>query len=833
MNPPQQAASPQTNDQPVRISDHPEQIAQSIQDHLHLIQARFPAVATPFDHYMAVAYAVRDRLLHRWTRTAETYYQRRSKSVCYLSAEYLLGPQLGSNLINLGLMPAVRQAVTMLGLDLDEVLEQEREPGLGNGGLGRLAACYLDAMATLEIASISHGIRYEFGIFSQQIVDGWQVERADKWLRLGNPWEIARPEIVFEVQFGGRTETTAWGNSYRVRWIPEEVVRGMAYDVPIAGYAVNTVNLLRLWKAVAVEAFDFQRFNTGDYYRAVLDKVTSENITKVLYPNDEPEVGKELRLKQQYFFVSCALQDLLRLFFQKNTDLKRFPEEFCIQLNDTHPAVGVAELMRLLVDVHDMDWESAWEITQSCFGYTNHTLMPEALEKWSLSLFGSLLPRHLEIVYEINRRFLDQVRRRFPGDEARAASLSLIEEAGERYVRMAHLACVGSHAINGVAALHTDLLKGGVLKDFYDFNPEKFSNKTNGVSPRRFLLLSNPDLSELITRRIGDTWVKDLDELRQLESLAEDPEFAQDWSKVKYRNKAKLADLIRLRLDIRVDPAALFDIQVKRLHEYKRQHLNLLHIITFYNRLRQNPGLEIPPRVFIFSGKAAPGYYQAKLIIRLIHAVADTIHRDTDIGDRLKVVFLPDFNVKNAQKIYPAADLSEQISTAGMEASGTGNMKFALNGALTIGTLDGANIEIREAVGEDNFFCFGLTADQVAQMKAEGYAPRDVYEATPELRETLDLIAGGFFLPQQPKLFRPLVDTLLDHDPFMLLADYKAYLACQEQVGQAFCQTERWQRMSILNTARLGRFSADRAIREYCEEIWGVKPQKIVLPEES
>ncbi|MEJ2638137.1 MAG: glycogen/starch/alpha-glucan phosphorylase [Desulfosarcinaceae bacterium] len=833
MNPPQEAMRPPTDDLPVRTGDRPEQIAQSIRDHLHLIQARFPAVATPYDYYMAVAYAVRDRLLHRWTRTAETYYRRRSKSVCYLSAEYLLGPQLGSNLNSLGLMSAVRQAAQMLGLDLDEILEQEREPGLGNGGLGRLAACYLDAMATLEIASISHGIRYEFGIFSQQIDGGWQVERADKWLRLGNPWEIARPEIVFEVQFGGRTETVAWGNGYRVRWVPAEVVRGMAYDVPIAGYGVNTVNLLRLWKAEAVEEFDFQRFNTGDYYQAVLDKVTSENITKVLYPNDEPEAGKVLRLKQQYFFVSCALQDLLRLFFQKNTDLKRFPEEFCIQLNDTHPAVGVAELMRLLVDVHGMGWENAWEITQACFGYTNHTLMPEALEKWPLSLFGSLLPRHLEIVYEINRRFLALVRRRFPDDEARVARLSLVEEAGERYVRMAHLACVGSHAINGVAALHTDLLKGGVLKDFFEFSPEKFSNKTNGVSPRRFLLLNNPGLAELITRHIGDGWVKNLDELKRLEPFAQDPDFHKAWAEVKHRNKAKLADLIQSRLGIQVDPAALFDIQVKRLHEYKRQHLNLLHIVTCYHRLRQTPDLETPPRVFIFSGKAAPGYRQAKLIIRLIHAVADTINRDASIDNRLKVVFLPDFNVKNAQKIYPAADLSEQISTAGMEASGTGNMKFALNGALTIGTLDGANIEIREAVGAENFFRFGLTADQVAQTKADGYAPRAIYEATPELREALDLIAGGFFLPQQPKLFRPLVDGLLDHDPFMLLADYHAYLACQEQVGQAYRQSERWQQMSILNTARMGHFSADRAIREYCEEIWGVTPQKIALPEAS
>jgi starch phosphorylase len=833
MNPPQRATSLQTDDQPVRTGTRPEQIAQSIRDHLHLIQARFPAVATPYDHFMAVAYAVRDRLLHRWTRTAETYYRRRSKSVCYLSAEYLLGPQLGSNLLTLGLMRAVREAVAMLDLDLDGILEQEREPGLGNGGLGRLAACYLDAMATLEIPSISHGIRYEFGIFAQKIVDGWQVEKADKWLRLGNPWEIARPEITFEVQFGGRTEMDGDGDGYRVRWIPDTVVRGMAYDTPIAGYGVNTVNLLRLWKAEAVEDFDFQRFNRGDYYRAVLDKVTSENITKVLYPNDEQVAGKALRLQQQYFFVSCALQDLIRLFFQKSSDLRKFPDEFCIQLNDTHPAVGVAEFMRLLVDAHGLDWERAWEITQACFGYTNHTLMPEALEKWPLSLFGQLLPRHLEIIYEINRRFLDAVKIRFPGDVDRLARLSLIEEGPERQVRMAHLACVGSRAINGVAALHTDLLKGGVLKDFHDLTPEKFSNKTNGISPRRFLLLSNPGLAELITDRIGDGWVKDLDLLRRLEPPAEDPEFVEQWSEVKHRNKAGLAGLIRSRLGIGVDPSALFDIQVKRFHEYKRQHLNLLHIVTLYNRLRENPALETPPRVCIFSGKAAPGYQQAKLIIRLIHAVADTVHQDPAVAGRLKVVFLPDFNVKNAQKIYPAADLSEQISTAGMEASGTGNMKFALNGALTIGTLDGANIEIREAVGAENFFRFGCTAAEVAQLCVEGYHPFDIYQNTPELKRALDQIAGGFFSPGDADLFRPLVDTLLGHDPFMLLADYQAYIDCQERVAQAYLQPERWRRMSILNTARMGRFSADRAIREYSEEIWGVAPQRIEMPTES
>ena len=830
MKPPRASLSSEPGSQPIRTGESPASIARSIQDHLHLIQARFPAVATINDYYMAVAYAVRDHLLQRWTKTAETYFQRRCRSVCYLSAEYLLGPQLSNNLMNLGLYKPVRQAVNQLGLDLDEILDQEQEPGLGNGGLGRLAACFLDSMASLEIASISHGIRYEFGIFAQEIRGGWQIEKADKWLRLGNPWEIPRPEIVFEVKFGGHTETYPDGDGYRVRWIPHEVVRGMAYDTPIAGYGVNTVNLLRLWKAEAVDAFDYQLFNAGDYYRAVLEKVTSENITKVLYPNDEMLQGKELRLKQQYFFVTCALQDLMRLFFQGNKDLRHFADEFFIQLNDTHPAVAVPEFMRLLVDEHGIGWETAWTIIQQCFGYTNHTLMPEALEKWSLSLFGKLLPRHLEIIYEINRRFLGQVRDLFPGDEERVARMSLIEEAGERYVRMAHLACVASRSINGVAQLHTDLLKAGVLRDFYELSPQKFNNKTNGVSPRRFLLLSNPRLAKLISSKIGHGWVKRLDALRELEAFSADSGFQEAWSEVKFQNKTDLAKVILDRLGISVDPAALFDIQVKRLHEYKRQHLNLLHMITLYNRLRNNPSLKAPPRVCLYSGKAAPGYHQAKLIIKLIHSVAQTIHQDPHIGDRLKVVFLPNFNVKNAQRIYPAADLSEQISTAGMEASGTGNMKFALNGALTIGTLDGANVEIREEVGPENFFLFGHTTAELALLKAQGYRPCDHYEKSLELKQALDQIASGYFSREDPELFRPLVDSLMAHDPYMLLADYDAYIACQEQVGRVYLDPQRWVRMSILNVARMGKFSSDRSILEYCEDIWQVQPQEISMP---
>jgi len=659
------------------------------------------------------------------------------------------------------------------------------------------------------------------------------MELTDKWLRLGNPWEIPRPEIVFDVKFGGRTEGYEQDGQHRIRWIPDRVVRGTAFDTPVLGYRVNTVNLLRLWKAEAAESFDFQAFNVGNYYGAVLEKVISENITKVLYPNDESPQGKQLRLQQQYFFASCALQDILRIYRQQHgPTLDALARNFAVQLNDTHPAIAIAELMRLLVDEYQVDWDQAWQTTQRVFSYTNHTLMAEALERWDISLFGSLLPRHLEIIYEINRRFLDAVRRRYPGDNERVTRMSLIDEHGDRSVRMAHLACVGSHAINGVAKLHSDLLKAGVLRDFYDFSPEKFTNVTNGVTPRRFLVLSNPTLAELITVNIGPRWVNHLDELRQLEPLAEDHGFRQEWRKIKRQNKCALADLIRRQTGIVVNPDTLFDIQVKRLHEYKRQHLNVLHIITLYNRLRKDPSLDIPPRTFVFGGKAAPGYHVAKLIIKLITSVADRINQDPVLDGRLKVVFLPNFNVKSAQRVYPAAELSEQISTAGKEASGTGNMKFALNGALTVGTLDGANIEIRDQVGHENFFCFGLTVDQVLELKARGYRPREYYEADPELKETLDQVASGFFSPNARTLFRPLVDSLLNHDDeFMLLADYRAYVDCQEKAGQVYKKSETWTRLSILNVARIGYFSSDRSIREYCEHIWKIAPV-VIGPED-
>ena len=807
-----------------------ETLKNDILENLFCTQAKFPEVATLNDYYLATAHTVRDRLLHRWIHTAQTYFERESRTVVYLSAEFLLGPQLGNNLINLGIYDQVRRAVEALGLDLEALLEQEEEPGLGNGGLGRLAACYMDSLATLRIPTIGYGIRYEFGIFDQAIRDGWQVEMTDKWLRLGYPWEIPRHEIRYPVFLGGHTETyTDEQGRYRVRWEPERVVMGTPYDTPVLGYAVNNANLLRLWKAEACESFDFQAFNVGDYYKAVDEKVVSENITKVLYPNDEPVAGKRLRLQQQYFLVSCSLRDMLRVYFQREKTLDKFADKYAAQLNDTHPALAVAELMRLLVDEYGIDWDEAWATTIKTFSYTNHTLLPEALETWSLPLFGKLLPRHLEIIYEINSRFLEQVRGVFADDGERIARMSLIEESGEKRVRMANLACVGSHAINGVAALHTELLKQTVLRDFHELWPEKFSNKTNGVTPRRFMMLANPELACLITEAIGEGWLKDLDRLKALEPLAEDEPFVDKWRAVKLANKRSLAGIIERTVGVKVDPESMFDIQAKRLHEYKRQHLNLLHIITLYNRLKKGRGTDISPRTFIFGGKAAPGYYMAKLIIKLMHGVAETVNSDPQVNGRIKVVFLPDFNVKNAQRIYPAADLSEQISTAGLEASGTGNIKFSLNGALTIGTLDGANVEIREQVGEENFFLFGMTAEKVRRLKAEGYRPWELYEQPGELREAIDLIGSGALSAGDQGLFEPLVRSLIDHDEYLTLADYAAYVACQERVGQVFSEPKAWARMSILNVARMGKFSSDRSIREYCDEIWRVEPVAIEL----
>jgi starch phosphorylase len=689
----------------------------------------------------------------------------------------------------------------------------------------------MDSLATLNVPAIGYGIHYEFGIFDQAIRNGWQVELTDKWLRFGNPWEVVRSEVTYDVKFGGRTEPyhDEQGH-YRVRWIPERMVKGVAYDTPVPGYRVPTTNLLRLWKAEAIESFALDAFNVGDYYGAVHEKAASETISKVLYPNDEPEAGKELRLTQQYFFVSCSLQDMIRLHLMRGKDLDDFQSFWAAQLNDTHPSIAIAELMRLLVDEHTMDWDRAWAITQETCGYTNHTLLSEALEKWPLPLFARLLPRHLEIIYEINHRFLDEVRRRFPGDDQLPRHLSLIDETGSKYVRMAHLASVGSHAINGVAALHSELLKQTVLSDFYKVSPEKFRNVTNGVTPRRWMVLSNPKLAALITKHIGDRWISDLEhEIGRLEPMADDAGFQREWEAVKAENKSALASLIKDRTGISVDPSSMFDVQVKRLHEYKRQHLNVLYLITLYSRLKRGASQAVTPRTVIFGGKAAPGYRMAKLIIKLINSIAAVINQDSQVSDRLKVVFLPDFNVKNGQRVYPAAELSEQISLAGKEASGTGNMKFSMNGALTIGTLDGANVEIREAVGHENFFLFGMTAADVERTRASGYNPRDIHAANPELREAIDLMSNGVFSNGDREVFRPLVESLLNRDDYMLFADYQSYIDCQQRVSDAYRNRAAWTRMSILNTARVGRFSSDRSIREYCRDIWNVKP--LTMPE--
>jgi starch phosphorylase len=802
----------------------------SFLDNLFYMQGKFPVLATAYDYYMALAYAVRDRMLQRWNSTASVYTQQGSRTVAYLSAEFLMGPYLGNNLINLGIYDAARQGLAELGLDLEELLRQEDEPGLGNGGLGRLAACFIDSLATLQVPCMGYGIRYEYGIFQQEIVDGWQIERTDKWLRFGNPWEIVRPEWAAEVKFGGHTERYSdEAGRVRVRWVPARVVNGVPYDTPILGYRVNTANTLRLWRAEAPESFDFSVFNRGDYWGAVNQKITSENITKVLYPNDEQVKGKELRLEQQYFFVACSLQDMLRITRVQKIPPERFHEKFAVQLNDTHPSIAVAELMRLLVDELALDWDVAWSITRKTFAYTNHTLLPEALERWPLDLFGRMLPRHLEIIYEINARFLDEVRIAFFGDDERLARMSLIDESGPRYVRMAHLATAGSHAVNGVANLHTELLKSDVLRDFHDLWPQKFSNKTNGVTPRRWMVLCNPRLSQFISRAIGDDWIRNLEQLRRLEPMTEDAQFRAEWRDIKRSNKRALAAIIRERTGVTVDPAAIFDVHVKRIHEYKRQHLNILHVIGLYHRLKTDPRLEIHPRVFIFGGKAAPGYHLAKMMIRLITAVGDIVNRDPGVRDLIKVVFLPNFNVTNSQRIYPAADLSEQISTAGKEASGTGNMKFQMNGALTIGTMDGANIEIRQEVGPENFFLFGLTDAEVQAKRAAGYQPMELYRSQPELREVINLIRDGYFSRGNSEQFLGLIGNLLHHDPYMVLADYQAYAECQQRVDAAYRDTERWARMSILNTARSGKFSSDRSIREYCAEIWQAKAVPVQL----
>ncbi|MGC9158701.1 MAG: glycogen/starch/alpha-glucan phosphorylase [Terracidiphilus sp.] len=810
-----------------------EALAQCFLDNLYFVQGRSLERATLNDLYLALAHTVRDRIVERWISTVRNYQAQDVRVVCYLSAEFLTGPNLANNLVNLGIYDAAEAAMRQLGLDLGVLIDQEEEPGLGNGGLGRLASCFMDSLATLDIPAIGYGIRYEYGIFDQQIRDGWQVESTDNWLRHGNPWALERPEDRFDVKLGGRTEshTDAHGR-FRVEWIPQKLVCGIPHDTPILGYGTNTANTMRLWAAQAVESFDFGTFNHGDYLGAVAEKVSSENLTKILYPNDEGIQGKELRLAQQYFFVSCSLQHILRIQKTQNRSLAELHRNFAIQMNDTHPAIAVAELMRLLVDDNDLDWDKAWHVTQNSLSYTNHTLLPEALEQWPRDLFARLLPRHIEIIEEIDRRHAIEVRSRFPGDEALIGRLALVGangSNGEKLVRMAHLASVGSHAINGVAELHTELLKSSVLKDFYTISPEKFSNKTNGVTPRRWMARSNPLLAELLTARLGSGWLRDTEKLRRLEPAVDEIDFCAEWRAIKRKNKERLSAYIHRELGLYADPDSMFDVLVKRMHEYKRQHLQILHILTLFKRIQHNPDAEIVPRTFVFGGKAAPGYWMAKLIIKLIHSVGAVVNSDPRVRGRLKVVFLPNYNVKLGQRVYPAADLSEQISLAGKEASGTGNMKFAMNGALTIGTLDGANVEIREEVGAENFFLFGLTAAEVEERKRSGYDPRTFYDGNAMLREVLDSLLSGELSAGDRSLFAPLFDTLLNRDEYMLLADYQLYIDCQDRAGEVYMRPEEWTRMSIRNVARIGKFSSDRAIKEYCADIWKTWPASVKL----
>ena len=779
--------------------------------------------STPLEQYHALAHTVRDLVMENWIATVNSYKDRDLRIVSYLSAEFLLGPHLPNNLQNLDLTQNCTDALRTLGLNLSEIVLWEPEPGLGNGGLGRLAACFMDSLATLQVPAIGYGIRYEFGMFHQEIRDGWQVERTDKWLQFGNPWEIPASDACFSVGYGGTVEmTTDASGRLRPLWKPAQCVRGVPYDTPISGYQTTTVNRLRLWKAEAIESFDFKAFDTGDYMGAVREKLLSETITKVLYPSDDTPEGKRLRLQQQYFFVACSLQDMIRIHGIRQRPLKEFHLKWSVQLNDTHPSIGIAELMRLLMDVYDFGWDEAWEITQHTFGYTNHTLLPEALERWSLPLFAQLLPRHLQIIFEINQRFLDEMRQRFPNDDEKMRRMSLIGEDGERSVRMANLAVVGSKAVNGVAELHTQLLQEETLHDFYEAFPKRFSNKTNGVTPRRWLMLCDPALASLINESIGTKWHTELDELRGLEKFVEDQGFLARWEKTQHARKAELTKYIQSATGISVDPSSMFDAQVKRIHEYKRQHLNALHILSLYCQIKAQPGLTVTPRTFLFGGKAAPSYKMAKLIIKLIHSVADVVNNDPDVRGQLKVVFLPDYSVSLGQRVYPAADLAEQISTAGKEASGTGCMKFQMNGAVTIGTLDGANIEIRKEAGEENFFLFGLTAPQIGDLQRSGYRPRDFYERNPLLREVIDGLQAGRFSKGDSSLFAPLVADLLDRDSYMLLADFDSYSTVQQEVGRAFGDSPRWGRMSVLNTARSGKFSSDRTIREYCRDIWDV-----------
>ena len=799
-------------------------IKQALQNHLVFDCFKIDIIATPRDWYHTAAFTVRDHVVERWVRTSSTYYDQDPKRVYYLSLEFLIGRMLTNAALNLGIKNELSDGLSALGRNMEATAEMENDAALGNGGLGRLAACFVDSMATMDIPATGYGIRYEYGMFKQTIEQGQQIESPDNWLRYGNVWEFQRPEASYTIQFGGKVVQTDKNR----HWVDTEHVVAMAYDVPVPGYGTETVNNLRLWSAKATRDFDLRHFNDGNYEGAVEERNESETISKVLYPNDTSASGRELRLKQQYFFVSASIQDILRRFIstrevKTKADWHELPNKIAIQLNDTHPSVGVAEMMHQLVDVHHLEWDLAWDLTTKIFAYTNHTLLPEALECWSVEMFGKLLPRHLEIIYEINHQFLQMVNRRFPGDADLLKRVSIIDESGDRRVRMAHLAVVGSHTVNGVAALHSELLKTTLFADFHKIYPNKLTNMTNGITPRRWLNQANPALTSLIAKAIGDGFQKDLTQLKKLTPLANDKDFRKAFRAVKQANKARLANKILSLTGVELNVNSLFDVQIKRIHEYKRQLLNVLHVITLYNRIRRGDK-DITPRTVIFGGKAAPGYWMAKQIIRLINDVAAIVNEDPAVGDKLKVVFYPNYEVSAAEILFPGSDLSEQISTAGTEASGTGNMKMALNGALTIGTLDGANVEIMEEVGEDNIFIFGLTTPQVAEAKANGYNPRDYYNANAELKQVLDMIGSGFFSVEEPNRYQPIVDNLLNNgDHYLLLADYASYIAKQDEVGKLYQDQEEWSRRAVLNVARMAKFSSDRTIAEYASQIWNVQ----------
>lgn len=803
--------------------------------HLHFTLVKDRDVSTSRDYYFALAHTVRDHLTSRWIRTQQHYYEKDPKRVYYLSLEYYIGRSLTNTMVNLGIQSEVDEALYQLGLDIEDLEELEQDAGLGNGGLGRLAACFLDSMATLGLAAYGYGLRYDYGIFTQSINQGWQVEQPDDWLRFGNPWEKARPEYTLPIQLYGRTYKDENGHS---KWVDSQIIYAMPYDSPVPGYANNTVNTMRLWSAKAPTSFDLKFFNDGDYIHAVCDRNEAENITRVLYPNDNVTEGKDLRLKQEYFLCAATLQDIIRRFktskfgsreVQRN-DLSHMPEKVAIQLNDTHPSLAIPELMRILMDSEMLTWDQAWNITTRTCAYTNHTLLPEAIERWTVSRLNNMLPRHLEIIYEINARHMAEVAKKFPGDHDRLRRMSLVEEDGEKRINMGYLCIVGSHAVNGVAAIHSELLKTTLFKDFYEYTPEKFQNKTNGITPRRWLLLCNHSLSDIIADKIGDSWIRNLSHLRQLEQYVNNESFVRSVYKVKQENKMKLAQYLEKEYNIKINPAAMFDMQVKRIHEYKRQLLNVLHVITQYNRIRKNPNGKFVPRVVMIGGKAAPGYYTAKKIIKLITSVANVVNNDPLVKDRLKLVFLENYRVSLAEKIIPAADLSEQISLAGTEASGTGNMKFMLNGALTIGTLDGANVEMAEEVGLDNIFIFGMTVEQVQERYRTGYNPREFYEKNAELKLAIDQIQGGFFSPEDPNLFNDLVDNLINKgDHYMLLADYESFIESQDKVNDLYSKPMEWAKKALLNIAASGKFSSDRTIEQYAREIWNVEPSSEIL----